>query len=191
MSFDQADKFREKWEGGLTNNPSDPGGITKYGVSLRWLKSIGYDVNNDGDIDAADIRSLTPDQARELFRSRFWDTLHLDNYPLCTAVALYDAAVNTGPAQAVKFLQRACSFYFGHVLADDGVAGPHTKAAVLAIATDITSDLVLAARSIKERKQFYANLAARKPSMGVFLKGWLNRCADLEKYLQVISGVAK
>lgn len=190
MGFEQADKFRAKWEGGLVNNPSDPGGITKYGVSLRWLKSIGHDVDNDGDIDADDIRALTPVQAAGLFKDKFWDAYHLDVLPAVTATALYDAIVNTGPSQAVKFLQRACNFYPGHALNDDGALGPKTRSAVSDVAKDTTADMVLAMRSIRERRAFYSRLVQQKPSLGIFLKGWLNRCADLEKYLQVASGVA-
>jgi len=184
MGFEQADKFRAKWEGGLTDNSSDPGGITKYGVSLRWLKSVGHDVDNDGDVDADDIRALTPDQAGELFKDRFWDAYKLDDFPDATGMALYDAMVNTGPVQAVKFLQRAGNFYPGIVLRDDGVVGQKTRDAVASIATDLASDVALAMRCIKERKAFYVRLSQQKPSLSVFLKGWLNRSAALESSIQ-------
>ena len=46
---------------GLVDDPDDPGGITKYGVSFRFLKDHGIDVDGDGDIDAEDIRGLNPE----------------------------------------------------------------------------------------------------------------------------------
>ena len=39
--FLKAHAFTARWEGRLVDHPSDPGGITNYGVSLRWLRSLG------------------------------------------------------------------------------------------------------------------------------------------------------
>ena len=38
--FDTAHAFTARWEGGLTDHPADPGGLTKYGVSLRWVQDL-------------------------------------------------------------------------------------------------------------------------------------------------------
>ena len=54
--FGLAHAFTAKWEGGFVNHPNDPCGATNYGVSLRWLKDDGIDVNGDSRIDLADIR---------------------------------------------------------------------------------------------------------------------------------------
>ena len=134
-SFDQAHVFTARWEGGLTDHPSDPGGITNHGVSLRWLRQLAaeaeaearrlartcdgsnahdpqqqpYDFNGDGNVDADDIRACTRLQAAELMRRHFWGPLRCQELPAPLATALYDCAVNTGPDRAVKILQEACN----------------------------------------------------------------------------------
>lgn len=182
--FNFAHKFSAKWEGGLTNHPSDPGGITNYGVSLRWLKTLNPDlgdIDRDGDIDADDIRSLTPQKAAELFRHEFWDAYHLSTLPQLSAAAHYDCAMNAGPKQAALLAQRACNHFvgpYGMRLAEDGVFGPKTRQFLKIWTTD-----ALVIRMIALREQFYRDLCASKPQYRPFLKGWLNRCRDLRNYL--------
>lgn len=134
--FTRAQSFTAQWEGGLSDHPADPGGITKYGVSLRWLRELAqeecrkqartcdgsnahdksgqhtcgqssFDFDADGDIDADDIRACTKAQAAQLFKKHFWDTTRCAKLPLALAVVQYDGAVNMGPARAVRQLQQA------------------------------------------------------------------------------------
>ncbi|MEG2172314.1 MAG: glycosyl hydrolase 108 family protein, partial [Desulfovibrionaceae bacterium] len=122
-TFACAHKFTAQWEGGLSDHPADPGGITKYGVSLRWLRELaqeecrklarscdgsnafdrkhahslaGIDFDNDGDIDADDIRACTKAQAAQLFKKHFWDATKCAKLPIPLAIVLYDGAVNMG-----------------------------------------------------------------------------------------------
>lgn len=184
--FNFAHKFSAKWEGGLTNHPNDPGGITNYGVSLRWLKTLGLelgDIDRDGDIDADDIRSLTPQKAAELFRHEFWDAYRLSELPQISASAHYDCVMNSGPKQATLLTQRACNHFVGSYgvrLAEDGIYGPKTRQF---LKSWTTKALVL--RMIALREQFYRNLRANNAQYSPFLKGWLNRCRDLRNYLEL------
>ena len=41
-------------EGGYTDHPSDPGGATNLGISLRFAQDIALDLDDDGDTDATD-----------------------------------------------------------------------------------------------------------------------------------------
>lgn len=180
--FDRAHSFTARWEGGLVDHPDDPGGITNYGVSLRWLKSLGIDdgdIDHDGDIDADDIRALTKEQAAGLFKARFWDAYQLGTFSQKLATAWYDAMVNTGPSQATKFMQRACNSVLGSGLSVDGIPGKQTRAA-LSSAGDMPA---LLTACLDERDRFYKNLAAGKASFKSFLKGWLNRTSALRKEL--------
>lgn len=182
--FMMAHRFAGKWEGELVDHPSDPGGITNYGISLRWLRSEGLDVGDidcDGDIDADDIRALTPALAAALFKSKFWDAYRLGELPQLTATCHYDCAVNTGPRQATLLTQRACNSLvgpYGSKLLVDGLFGPKTRAFLTTNATPKLAETMIALR-----EDFYRDLVARKPKLAVFEKGWLNRCRDLKHYV--------
>ena len=134
-NFTIAHKFTAKWEGGESDHPDDGGGLTKYGVSLKFLGGLSGTQSNRDVLERMGIRlpitrqviyDLTRDQAASLFRWQFWDKLRLSLIPLRPAVVLYDAAVNSGPAQSVKLAQRgynACVTY-GQPLVVDGIMGP-------------------------------------------------------------------
>jgi lysozyme family protein len=186
--FDRAHVFTAKWEGGFINHPNDPGGATNFGVSLRWLKDEGIDTNGDGVINIEDIRALTPGIAASLFKKHFWDLMKLEDLPPLTAIAVYDAAVNTGRGQATKFLQRACNALPGDRLVDDGALGPLTRARVSALVGRTTTDLLLALSCLGMREVFHNMLAANSPypdgrDYRPFRRGWLNRTADLCEYV--------
>ena len=192
IAFEVAHKFTEKWEKGLVDHPNDPGGITKNGISIvflksyaqrngDWLESIGVQLP----ITPNSIRNLTTKQETLIFERAFWLPLNPELLPDLTAVTLYDANVNCGLAQATRFLQRACNKFEGEDLVVDGGLGPKTRQRMMSIGC--TNDRALAMWCISFRDDFYNALASDKPSMKVFLKGWLNRTADLQKYLGYIN----
>ena len=160
-------------EGGYVDHPADPGGATFWGISLRFLKATGTDVDGDGDIDAADISALTKAQAKELYRAEFWDKLKLDRIEAqALATKVLDLAVNTGPKQAVKIVQRGIK-ETGVPLRADGKLGTKTRAAI----NDGNADVLLAAIR-GEAISFYSSLVEARPQLGVFLNGWLVRAAS-------------
>ena len=215
--FQKAHDFTARWEGGLSDHPADPGGLTKYGVSLRWVQDLarqaredclrqarscdgcsdartprcGYaslDMDMDGDVDGDDIRACTKAQAAALFKKHFWDKLGCGGLALPLAVTLYDGAVNMGPARAVRQMQRAMNTVgeaeLDHYvpIAEDGVMGPRTGQ--LAEALEQSGKHWFAARQVlRLRDTFYRDLAARRPSLQVFLAGWRNRVKALNQYL--------
>lgn len=110
-------------EGGskITNDFSDSGGWTKYGITLGALKSANEDLNGDGVVDKNDVISLTEDQAKAFYKKHYWDTLSLDSLnSQGVASKVFDIGVNTGIGTAAKFLQQAV----GVVV--DGSIGPKT-----------------------------------------------------------------
>lgn len=189
-NFAIAHKFTAKWEGGLTDHPADPGGITNYGVSLKFLGGLsGTQTGRDTlermgirlPVTADVIRALTPTHAAALFRWQFWDRLGLDMLPLRPAVLIYDAAVNTGREQAIKFAQRGynrCVLH-GIPLVVDGILGPVTRATLQQNATP-----TVIAEILNERERFYQALVKDKPKFEPFLRGWLNRADDLRRYVR-------
>ncbi|MBQ4566788.1 MAG: hypothetical protein IJA79_01515 [Desulfovibrio sp.] len=215
QAFHLAHAFTARWEGGLSDHPADPGGLTKYGLSLRWVRDLAekaraacprhtrdcstcpaatpcgwreLDLNTDGDVDAADVRACTREQAAKLFRQHFWEKLSCGRLPLPLAVSLYDGAVNMGGPRAVRQLQRAMNLTGEAELddyspiAEDGQMGPRTRELAEALA-EARLDYYAARQSLRLREHFYRDLAARRPSMKAFLPGWRNRLRGLADYL--------
>ena len=189
-NFSIAHKFTAKWEGGESDHPDDGGGLTKYGVSLKFLGGLSGTQSNRDVLERMGIRlpitrqviyDLTRDQAASLFRWQFWDKLRLGLIPLRPAVVLYDAAVNSGPAQSVKLAQRGynrCVAY-GQPLVVDGIMGPATRAAMQLADTDKCLSAMLDAR-----EAFFQTIVDNNPSQQVFLRGWINRVDDLRRYVR-------
>lgn len=111
MDFETAFKFLIGHEGGYVNNPTDPGGETKYGISKRAYP-------------AEDIKNLTLDRAKFLYKRDYWGPSGCELAPDLLKFHLFDFGVNSGPKTAVKILQGIV----GEV--QDGAYGPRTTMAV-------------------------------------------------------------
>lgn len=182
--FDKAMAFVEQWEGGFVNDPRDPGGATKYGISLRFLRSLAPelgDVDGDGDVDADDILALTPERARELYRAHFWDPLGLDHIHVLLALPLFDTAVNMGRRRAVTICQETVRD-LGVPVAVDGAMGPITREACL---------LVLKCRHREVGDRFclrrcghYSGIIEANTKLSRYMRGWVNRTVALAEAIR-------
>jgi len=182
-------------EGGHSNDPVDRGGETKFGISLRFLKVEGlidldrngfadFDLDFDGDIDGADIRALTPDQAISLYRRCFWERHAYGQLLRPIDGAMFDQAVNGGAAAAGKILQRALNRVTGEVrlnarpLVLDGVVGDITRQRLRDVARiGGMSPVIEALRDFAEAR--YRAIVAADPSQKKYLKGWVRRARSL------------
>lgn len=154
-SFDKAFDALISHEGGYVFDPRDPGGETKYGISKRSYPSV-------------DIRALTLADAKALYKRDFWDRAQCDKLPADLAFDVFDAAVNSGIGQAIRWLQRSVN------VADDGVVGPLTLAQIQRF--DDTS--ALRARFSGHRLEFMTRLS----TWDHFGRGWARRIAtNLQK----------
>lgn len=194
QAFIIANAFTQKWEKGYVNHPKDPGGATFNGVSLRFLKQTGIDINGDGHIDAKDIRTLYErnDQAAvdSIFHKGFWEEMNLRQFEvLSIQVVLYDTGVNTGRTQAIRCLQRACNILAGKpVLKVDGVYGSRS---MILYQSQIYRDLgpQLTRTYLTVRLDFHNMLVQNSPypdgrDYRPFAKGWRNRVNDLMLYVK-------
>lgn len=155
-------------EGGYANDPDDPGGPTKYGITQATLSDyLGRPVS------ASEVAALAREQARAIYRSRYYDAPRLGLAPDALHPFLLDAAVNHGPAQAVRMLQRVLADTGTGGLAIDGAMGPETAEAARAALARLGSRLL--ASLAEERRRVYLSLAADRPALEKFLDGWLAR----------------
>jgi lysozyme family protein len=155
--FLKAIDYMLKHEGGYVNDSADPGGETRYGISRRSYPNLN-------------IKSLTKDQAREIYHRDFWTKAKCEDIvDESVAVKLFDLAVNMGISQAIKLIQRALRST-GHSVTEDGIIGPAT---IAAINKADPTDLLAALKS--EAAGFYRLIAQANPSQKKFIEGWLNR----------------
>lgn len=141
-------------EGGYSNHPADKGGETNWGVTIATARANGY---------TGSMRSMTREQAIEIYRKAFWEANQCNKLPPALAFQYFDACVNHGARHAAKFLQRACG------VDDDGIVGART---LTAVHTQPEMDLVLKFNA--ERTRFYTQLG----TFSTFGKGWMRRVAD-------------
>lgn len=153
-----------KHEGLYSNHPKDPGSSTMMGISLRFLKMKGIDINNDGDINIKDIKELTVEKASELYYKHFWLPMNIDKIPNdLLKLHLFDMGVNAGTKTAIKILQDLLNVNI------DGIIGNQTLEAIEDYDSNIVADFA------NKRKEYYIKIIKRNPELSVFKRGWFNR----------------
>ena len=178
--FDSCVAYVLKHEGGLTEDANDPGGITSYGISLRFLREVNTDtlkrVGIFGDVTAQTIRDLTLDQAQKLYFFEFWSVAPFEKIQNgILAKYIFDMAINSGIVQAVKLTQRACcaAQKVKDYVKDDGVMGGQTLQAIN------QASFMLMPALIATRAAFFRQLVAVNPKLECFIDGWLSRAYDV------------
>lgn len=155
MNFDMAFETLISHEGGYTPGIGDPGGETKFGISKRSYPSL-------------DIKNLTLADAKSIYLRDFWQRAQCDKLHPDLAFTVFDAAVNSGIGQAVRWLQRAVG------VADDGVIGPLTLAQI----NREQDTSAIQARFSGHRLEFMTKLS----TFDTFGRGWTKRIAtNLQK----------
>lgn len=170
-------------EGGFVNDPDDPGGATNYGVTIHTMRRLGLDLDRDGDIDVADVKALTRDQAADIFEREYFRKTGISRLPEIVQASVYDMNVNAG-SNSVKILQRVLN-RLGEHLDVDGKIGPMTAGAAHRVADRIGG--LLADSYGIARRNYYYSLADRRPKSRKYARrrnggkgGWITRA---EKFI--------
>jgi lysozyme family protein len=139
------------WTGGKVGNGLLRG--SKFGISAAAHPCV-------------DIENLTLADAEAIYRSDYWAPIRGAILPAPLGVIVFDAAVNNGVEQAIRFLQEAVG------VPNDGDFGPETANGLARVANDIPS---VAADFMALRTDFMA----RNPKWQLFGKGWSVRLQKL------------
>jgi lysozyme family protein len=150
MTFDEAFEKLIAHEGGYVNDPRDPGGETKFGISKR---SYPHE----------DIKALTLARAKEIYHRDFWAACGIDGLPPAARFDVFDTAVNSGRGTAIRLMQKALN------VAEDGRIGPITMNAIVA-----ADESRFVARFGAHRLLFFASLS----TFATFGRGWTRRAAE-------------
>jgi lysozyme family protein len=105
-------------EGGYSNHPSDPGGPTKFGITIH-----DYRKYRKPKATAADVRAMRVDEAKAIYRSKYWDAVRGDELPAGLDYAVFDYGVNSGTARAISVLRRLVGFPEKGSLSDELLVG--------------------------------------------------------------------
>lgn len=149
-------------EGGYTDRTRDAGGATRFGIAQREYPQL-------------DIKTLTREQAIEIYWRDWWCKFRYGALPSPLSAKMLDLAVNIGPSETTRCLQRALRAS-GVAIAENGILGPLTRASV---ARANQAALIAALRS--EAAAHYRLVAASKTESAAgkdFLAGWLNRAYE-------------
>jgi lysozyme family protein len=154
QTFDVAIKKVLAHEGGYVNDPADPGGETKFGISKRTYPDI-------------DIKALTEDEACLIYYRDWWVENDYDRIAHADLAAkVLDLAVNMGAKRAHMLLQEAVNATRPGTLVVDGRLGPKSIDAV----NRHPQPALLLAQLRLAAVGFYARLNKAR-----FLKGWVLR----------------
>ncbi|WP_137045469.1 glycoside hydrolase family 108 protein [Pseudolabrys sp. FHR47] len=147
-------------EGGYSNHPSDPGGPTKFGITIA-----DYRKYVKPDAAAADVKAMTVAEAKTIYRARYWDAQRCDELPAGVDYAVFDYGVNSGIGRSGKVLRRLLKLPdTTHKVTDEVIAAARrADAAALVVAI------------CDERLRFLKSLK----TWPVFGKGWGRRVAEV------------
>ncbi len=155
-------------EGGFVNDPADPGGATNFGVTIHtYSKWLGRQATVE------EVRNMDIETAIEIYKSRYYYAPRINSLEEIVQPLVFDMAINHGPRNANRMLQRTINLAGFGTISVDGVIGPGTRRA-LKNATDAMGPYFVNAL-VEERLKFYNRIVERRPSSRKFLRGWTRR----------------
>lgn len=144
-------------EGGYVNDPDDPGGETKYGITKRDFPSL-------------DIKNLTKEKARDIYFKKYYIPSRAAELPDRLKEVYFDMCVHMGTKRAIKILQRAINHKTGRNIKEDGILGDQTLIGAVELETE---------RLRAFRVLYYAELVVKRPTLMKYWYGWYNRAKSV------------
>ncbi len=174
-----------KREGGYVNDPSDPGGATKYGITIGTLSQY-----RGRHLTPSDVKALSLSEAKEIYINQYLKRPHIDQLPSSLVPPVFDMNVNAGN-RSIKLLQQTLN-KFGETLHVDGAIGPHTLSVSKKIYR-MAGQYLVDAYGI-ERREYYYRLADRRASSRKYARtqrggkgGWIIRAEEFISPKYVLS----
>lgn len=168
MNFEDCLDFVLRWEGGFVDDPADRGGATNQGVTQavydEWRMRKAFDKRS--------VRAIERGEVIHIYLEQYWKPSRCQALDFPMSLILFDSAVNHGVGRAVKLLQNVLD------VAADGHFGPQTMAAY-DDQEAASGTCGIAGKYLAAREAFYVRIVEADPSLGKFLRGWLNRLAAL------------
>jgi lysozyme family protein len=158
-SYDEALRRVLKHEGGYSNDPGDPGGPTKYGITIFDARAYWR-----RDATAADVRAMPLDVAKRIYQYKYWNAMRCSELPAGVDYAVFDYGVNSGIGRAARVLQRLLGVRV------DGVIGKDTISAA-----ERVDAAGLIKRICEERLRFLQGLR----TWSIFGRGWGRRVREV------------
>lgn len=152
-------------EKGYVNDPDDPGGATKYGISQKQFPDLN-------------IAELTLPEAVQWYRLNYWNPYPFEKMTSqIVATRVFDIGITMGMQNMFKLLQRAIRSVTGKILQADGLPGPKTMLALEKATASEMFEFGLICALEAEIANRYRNIDKAR-SRPKYLKGWLNRTYD-------------
>ena len=148
-------------EGGYTNHRSDPGGPTNFGITI-----FDYRKYVKPDATAADVRTMTVEEAKRIYRASYWEAQRCDELPAGVDYAVFDYGVNSGIGRSGKVLRRLLKLSDQSSIVSDEVIAAARRADAMTLVADISDERLRFLRSLR--------------TWHVFGAGWGRRVAEVK-----------
>ncbi len=156
--WEKAIEFVLRMEGDLTDDPKDPGGLTKYGISQKAYPNL-------------DIRNLTVDDAKKIYENDYWKACKCDELATPFAISVFDTAVNQGVEKAKRLMQIALDVEV------DGIIGDKT------IGASFKADKSQIKKFLAKRLAEYMRTIVANPTLLVYAMNWSYRVISLAELI--------
>jgi lysozyme family protein len=170
-TFEKVIAYIHQDEGEYSNDPNDPGGPTRLGITY-------IDLARHRGIPKKDawrlVKGMDEAECKEIYKKYYWDLNLCDELPASIDYFIFDSSLHSGYETAAKWLQRSVG------ASPDGKIGPKTLAAVNDVAP-----VALLGQLVKRRRDYLKSLKLWR----TYSRGWTNRVNKVEKRCKKILGV--